>query len=1196
VIVAEPEQPPALAGPEGPRDSDGRVWTAEQHRAIERRTGELLLDAGAGSGKTSVLVERFVKAVLEDGIDVPAMLTITFTEKAAAELRDRIRSRLRALGAPEAARRTEGAFISTIHGFCARVLRANALAAGLDPQFAVLDRPQSEPLSAAAFDDALEELAGAAEGAVDLIADYTVPALRAAVLSVYAQLRSAGEMAPRLPPVPATDGGAEADGGPAAALARAAGAVAVELGAISEPSASVTEALRRIERCLELIAAGDVWPTDLWAARLPRNGAALSTDACVGYTEALARFRAHRAAVAARPVRDLLDRLLEAYGRHYERRKREASGLDFEDLELITRRLLASDSELRERYANRFARIMVDELQDTNRVQLELIESIAAHNLFTVGDAQQSIYGFRHAEVELFLRRGERLEAVGARETLQTNFRSRPEILAAINAAFAAELGERFRPLLAGREPAVGSGSAAAEPLVELVLVDKGADWDLEGVASPWRLAEARALADRVTELVAAGHALKDIVVLMRATTDMRAYERALERRGLATYVIGGRGYWSHPQIVDLVAYLRALANPRDEESLYGVLASPLVGASLDALVVLAAASRASERDPWWLLRQPRGALDALEDEDRGRLQTFTAWFAAERERAARCGIEELIDSALVRSGYDLAMLAMPGGRRRLANVRKLMRLGRRHEDAHGPDLRGFLDLIADREAGRASESRESEAPMEGEGLDAIRLMTIHRAKGLEFPVVVVADLGRSVRPPSELVRVTADGRLGIRIARAGGSGRESALAYTAIGDEQKQAMEGEERRLFYVAMTRARERLVLSGALQFEGFMGEGATKKGGGPAVWVAPAFVPELGEVLEAGGGEVQRSGVRIAVRIGRPEDPCQEPEPVEVAKPPEPANGPGVAPAPVATAELAPAPDTAPSPDPPAVPGSPVAPPVSTLSYSSLGEYARCAYRFYAERVLGLPSAPVPRAPAEPGEGPRSAADRGVLLHALLEGLDFRRPVVPTADVVTAAAARAGLYPPPGPAEADELAALVRRFADGNLCARLGRATDTRREERFAFPTGPDPRDPLVVGAIDVLARETGGRMLVVDYKSDRLAGTSPEAIVREQYGTQRLVYGLAALRAGADVVEIAHCFLERPDEPVTATYERAGTGELEARLAELSRGVLARDFEVTPAPWRGVCAGCPAEGGLCSWPLEMTRRESPDTLF
>jgi ATP-dependent exoDNAse (exonuclease V) beta subunit len=289
--------------------------------------------------------------------------------------------------------------------------------------------------------------------------------------------------------------------------------------------------------------------------------------------------------------------------------------------------------------------------------------------------------------------------------------------------------------------------------------------------------------------------------------------------------------------------------------------------------------------------------------------------------------------------------------------------------------------------------------------------------------------------------------------------------------------------------------------------------------------------------------------------------------------------------------------------PAAPGgeadtapAPLGPPVATLSYSSLGEYERCGYRFYAERVLDLPPLPETRAPAAPGEGPRSAADRGVLLHGLLEGLDFRRPAIPTGDVVTAAAAAAGLHPAPGPAEADELAALVRRFAQSELCTRLGRATDTRREERFAFRSGRDPDAPLVVGAIDVLAREPGGRMLVVDYKSDRLGAGDPAAIVGAQYATQRLVYALAALRAGADTVEIAHCFLERPDAPVTATYERTRMAELEAELARLSRGVLARAFAVTAAPYRGVCAGCPAEGGLCSWPLEMTRRESPDTLF
>ncbi len=1162
-----------------------RAWTEEQRRAIKRRDGDLLLDAAAGSGKTSVLVERFVASVLDDGIEVSALLTITFTDKAAAELRDRIRARLRELGADELARQTEGAFISTIHGFCARVLRAHALSAGLAPDFAVLDRDRSEPLAAAAFDDALAELARDGEAAVELVAAYGWWPLRSAILGAYGQLRSAGETEPRLPAVDPDHADPEA----ASLLAASAAALAAELGVIEDPTPRVIEALTRVQRALELVDRGcEVWPGELERVRLPRNGAALGTEACNAYGETLARFRAACATRAAGPVRDLLDRLLVSYGRHYQGRKRKVSGIDFEDLELITRGLLAGDGELRDRYARRFARIMVDELQDTNQVQLELIESIARDNLFTVGDAQQSIYGFRHADVALFRQRGERLAAIGARETLQTNFRSRHEILAALNLAFAEGLGDDFRALHAGRpEPGDGDGDGDSAR-VELVLVDKAGDWALEGVASPWRLAEARTLADRVGELVDGGVAPADIVLLIRATTDMRAYEKALERRGLPTYVIGGRGYWSHPQVVDLVSYLRALANPRDEEALYGVLASPLVGVSLDALVVLASGARGSARDPWWVLREPGQDLGGLSTEDRARLTAFTAWFADERARSGATGIEELIDTALTRSGYDLVMLAMPGGRRRLANVRKLMRLAREHETEHGPGLGGFLELIDEREpgrGGRASDSRESEAPVEGEGLDAIRLMTIHRAKGLEFRVVCVADLGRVPRPPSELLRVSGDGRLGLRLARAGVAGREPALDYRALGDERRGAEEREERRLFYVAMTRARERLILSGAAKFEGWTVEGK-HTGGGPVAWIAPAFVPDLGAVLEAGGGEVEHGGVRIAVRLGHPDrcavpgsSPSKPPPGLSAHRPPLPSPGP-------------PLPSPGPAPPAPREPG----PPVTTLSYSSLGEYERCGYRFYAERVLGLAPGRASRLGDGAVSGHRSAADRGVLLHALLERLDFRRPVPPSGEAIAVAAGRAGLWPAPGPEESAELAALVRRFASSELCARLGRALDARREERFAFAPTSSPAGVLVVGALDVLAREPGGRILIVDYKSDRLEGADPAGVVREAYATQRLVYALAGLRAGAEEVEVVHCFLELVAEPVSAWFARAQTPALEAELARLAGGVLERRFAVAPAPHRGLCAGCPAEGGLCSWPLTMTRRDAPDRLF
>jgi ATP-dependent helicase/nuclease subunit A len=1146
-------------------------FTAEQQLAIERRSGDLLLDASAGSGKTSVLVERFVRAVVEDEVDVSSILTITFTEKAAAELRDRIRGRLRELGLVDAARATEGAFISTIHGFCARILRTHALLAGLDPGFTVLDQPESEALADAAFDLALEELAQNESGGIDLIAGYGAGPLRGAIIGVYRELRARGELDPELPPLgPAPDLEARGE-----ALAQATAAVAAELGEIPAPAVRVTQALERLERCAEIVSLPDPWPGELERVSLPRgNGAALSTPLCVAYAEALANFRAACEQRRAEQAHRLLQRLLVSFGAEYSRRKRDCSGLDFEDLELLARETLARHGELREGYRERFTYVMVDELQDTNVVQLELIESVAAGNMFMVGDAQQSIYGFRHADVELFERLGDRLAAVGARATLDINFRSRPEIITALNGAFEEVLAERFRPLRAGR-----TAPPADEPVVELLVADKGADWTKDGLAAPWRLAEAAALARRVRELVDSGAAPGQIVLLTRATTDLRAYERALEDLGVPTYVIGGRGYWAHPQVVDLVAYLRALANPRDEEQLLTLLASPLVGASVDALVGLMAGARHSGRDPWWVLREPEGRLDGLAPADRERLERFVRWFSAERAAVPRLGVEELVERVLEVTGYDLTMLAMPGGQRRLANVRKLMRLGREHEAAAGLDLRGFLQLVHARSSGwgGSGDSRESEAPVEGEALDAARLMTIHRAKGLEFDIVCVADLGRGPIRRAPLIRVGRDGSLGLRLAEPGTGKREPALAYTALGEQEQRLEQQEERRLFYVAMTRARERLILSGASNFERWQ----TSGGSGPMAWIGPAFIPDIATRVMEGSG-VTEDGIRlIAVR---PEGVPSSASP----SPPAEWSGP---------AEPGPAPAPAPSPAPPEIlgraePGSPV----SRLSYSALTEYGRCGYRFYAERVLGLAaapaSAPSPASASAPapagGNGGLTGTERGILVHAVLEQLDFRRP----APVAVAALAAPGQQAPSAE-EGKEIDALIGGFAASELAARLGRASDVRREERFNFLLADGV---LMTGAFDVLAREGPGRMLVVDYKSDRLAGASPAALVSSSYGAQRLIYALAALRAGAAEVEVAHVFLEAPEDPVIAHFEAAQAQALELELDALTTGVRRREFLVTETPQRSICTGCPAEGGLCSWPLEMTRRESVEQLF
>ena len=275
------------------------------------------------------------------------------------------------------------------------------------------------------------------------------------------------------------------------------------------------------------------------------------------------------------------------------------------------------------------------------------------------------------------------------------------------------------------------------------------------------------------------------------------------------------------------------------------------------------------------------------------------------------------------------------------------------------------------------------------------------------------------------------------------------------------------------------------------------------------------------------------------------------------------------------------------EPPPVSGRP-APTMSRLSYSALGEYARCGYRFYAERVLGLP--PVALATtAGPGTGDGlSGTERGSLVHTALERLDFRRPTPPPpVGAVLAAGMRV-----PAPDEAAELDALIAAFAESDLCARLGRADEVRREERFALRLG----DVLMTGAFDVVARERGAGMLVVDYKTDRLLGTDPGARVAASYATQRLVYALAALRAGAPEVEVAHVYLEAAGDPVMVSFTAADRERLEQELTALSAGVLDSVFEVTDVPQRTICAGCPAEGGLCSWPREMTRREAADRLF
>ncbi len=1137
----------------------GRPFTAEQSAAVRRREGSLLLEANAGSGKTSVLVERFVRSVLEDGVRPARILAITFTERAAGELRARVRQRFVELGRRDAARETEAAWVSTIHGFCTRVLRAHAIAAGLDPAFTVLDEAAARPLLDRAWEDALARLLEGqhAAQALDLVAAYDADRLRTAITIAHDALRSAGQTRPSLPrPRGLADPHALR-----APLQTARAAAAAELH-LAGAGKTVTTARERLQRCGDLLAAtppGELAP-ELGDLTLGMNANALKTPVCDAYRAALAAYAcACRDARAAAAVA-LLDELLGAYADAYAEAKRARAALDFDDLELHARDLLEHEPALRSLNAERFDRVMVDELQDSNPLQLALFRALDRDDLFLVGDEQQSIYGFRHADVDIFRALRAQFAAGDRVATLATNFRSHGAILDTINAAFAPRLGERFVALQEGRDT-----EPVAQPLVELLVTDQAGWEDVDlGVVRPggkaWRQAEARLLAQRLRELVdAKHHRAEDIVVLLRALGDLPVFERALEDQGLLTMSVGGRGYWGRQVVRDLCAWLAALANPRDEVALYGVLASPLVGLSSDALAQIA---RAGGKGNAWRAICDDGALrERLTPDDRERLDVVATRLASERALAPRLALDELLRRVVDATEYDLHVLSLAGGERRLANVHKLLRLAASFERDRGRDVRGLADLA---NAELEAEARETDAPVELGDVKAIRLMSIHAAKGLEFGVVCVADLGRQRPGDGDEDLLVHGDDIGLRLVGLDGTSK-TALAYERLRDRARERAAREEERVMYVAATRARERLIVSGGVAVDNWPQEGPKSP---PLAWLGPALL----------GGDLRA--------LPTDDDPLQDVEIGAGARVRVALNRPATVGRVLRTESLAPAGVSLPiaaAPTPrlsgrePA--GAPE--PVRTLSYSRLSAWRQCGYRFYLQRVLGLPDEQPPgtAAGAAPAASVFDPRTRGSLVHALLEHDD--------ADLAQIAASWGIELSEQEHADVLRLAAA---FADSPLAHRIARARTVRREHGFSVALG----DTLLTGIVDVLAHERGGAQLVVDYKTDVLhTETDAAAYVEQRYGIQQRVYALAALRGGAARVEVAYAFLERPREPVAASFEAADADGLQDELLALAGGLLAGEYPVTAAPHRELCETCPGRRALCSYDEERTLRPRAD---
>jgi ATP-dependent helicase/nuclease subunit A len=1097
----------------------------EQEAAIEAG-GVVFVSAGAGTGKTTVLVERFAKAVCERGFDVDSLLVITYTEKAAGELRDRIRARLAGLGRPDLARELDAAWISTIHGFCHRLLRTHPFGAGIDPRFRVLDDSQARVLASEAFEDALT--AFCADGDPErtgLLATYGARALRRMLTGVYETLRSAGR--PLLLEL-----------GDRPGLPERVEELREAARCLEEDDEAGETARASAQRALEVLAERSLPERLLDLGELRARG-----ERAASYEEA--RRAVEQAALDALATRDrdLLQELLERFDAAFRVAKERESALDFEDLQLLARDLLRDDEAVRGQESWRFRSIMVDEFQDTNRLQCEIVDLLAEgpddKELFFVGDEFQSIYGFRHADVQVFRERREQSAGVLA---LTQNYRSRPEVLAAINHLFSADFGDGFQPLeAAGRfsDPVFGTP-------VELLVTDKSS-YAETGVH--WRRAEARHIAARVKALVESGEAGPgEIVLLFAAGTDAEWYEQELRAAGLPTHRATGRGYFGQQQVVDLLAYLRLLHNRYDDEALVTVLASPLVGLSNDALVLL---RRAAPRRP---LFQPfeRGIPEELGQDDARLCRAFLQRYERLARLAPRLSLERLCERIVAEHDYDLAVLAQWDGRRRYANMRKLARLARSYEELRGPDVEGFVRFVRDQEALGA---KELEAVAEEEGADAVRLLTIHAAKGLEFRVVIVADAGRDRTAPSpDEILCLPDGRFGFRVADPATGRRRGAFEYEAVREAGREKERAERLRLYYVAMTRAVDRLIVSGAID-PARKADAAT-----PIGWVLQRL--EARELEEAGDRpvEVERDGARLLVRVDRFR-PVSEP-PVEAAP-----DGEGQLEL-FAGMEFPPLPPPAPRlPELAPVPEPPVHR-VRRLSYSALALFERCSYRYYAERVAGM--RPADTGGWVPGQTGLAATEIGDAVHRLLETVDLAAPVVPDLEPVRA------WYPAVSEEELDRIRGFVAAYCESELAARVAGHVGAAPERPFAF----EHDGVLLHGRLDVFWREGPGAF-VLDYKTNALEEADPQEIVEAEYRLQRLVYALACFRAGADEVEVVYHFLERPDAVVATTFACADVPALEAELSEAIARIHAGVFRPTPSEF--ACAGCPALDRVCAGP-------------
>ena len=1021
--------------------------TAQQAAALRASGVGVGLSAGAGCGKTTVLAETYL-AALEAGQPPDGLVALSFTRKAAQELKARVREgcRLRLENGDDARywrgvlRGLEAAPIGTFHTYCTQILRRHPAEAGVAPGFEVLD----EALQPAALDDSIAATLRRLLAALD-------PDL--VRVAVGAGMEATREIIGKL-----VSGRAKADLDewsrldPAALLHRWR-----EASRLLVAPAVLREAARCLEPCIELfdeyscshpkmnarIAAlrlalvelpGAIGPAALlasiveegrvqgggtskdWASPEIHKEVGKSLEKLRTQIKDLSKFfdddptapdaADHCLAVA---------RLAAGAVADYRRAKAEAGSLDFDDLLLKARDLLRDGPDrIRRAEAERINLLLVDEFQDTDPVQAEILDLLCddprgRSKLFLVGDVKQSIYRFRRAEPRLFGEFRDGFPEAG-RLALTENFRSDPGLLDFVNHLFAETFDRPEDPL----DPGPLTPPPSADPAVTFLWAqDEGpatgvdearrveARWVARLVAS--RLAEGWPVRDRVTRETRDATP-GDVAILFQTLNDSAAVESALAAEGLDYHVFKGKAYYAQQEVIDLINLLSVVEDPADALSLAGVLRSPYGNLSDAGLYWLARHASAGDLVDGFEGYTAVVELSAVDRERAGRLHAhLDRW----REMKDRVPIASLVASVLEDSGVDAAVLAEPLGARRRANGRKLARLARRFDAAGGRSLADFVARL--RELARKPPAEEQAATTaEGAG---VRLMTIHQAKGLEFPVIVVPDLDHVVGGRHEVAALHP--ALGALAPLPGDDRAPRGLGWDLYRRLDKAADLEERLRQLYVATTRARDHLVLSAGVT--------ANRWRTSPSMeLLARRF--DLANGAPTGEPLPGRSAPRVRVV-----DAC-----------PPPAAG---RPAPrVRPRRLA----------------------IARAIERATPREAAVAQAWAPARSLGLDPAA--------GLGPRAAAVDRLLRIAMADPDASTRARLGPA---VARAARAS-SPTPPPSVVAEARRRLEAWADSPLGARVGRSVEVRRGVDWSLAWPPaDPSPTVVHGRIDILFRDDAG---------------------------------------------------------------------------------------------------------------------------